>query len=201
MKGEMMKGNKLFGCGFLLVVALLLGAIPASASAKALVQFEEEEAPAKLNALAYTVFEIDQPMGCRARAEGNVGTDPASKVAVTATKLGSEGYEKCRTGSGATESGYIEETQWESSGQVKVKGTISLTLPAKASGVCVFVFKKFPEEAKLTFPGFTGFKGKTTGKLNKAASNKEKGECEKKLTTNFIINVEDEEEEAFEMST
>ncbi len=192
-----MRRFKMYGSGVLLLVALLLVAVPASASAKALLTFEEEGVPAPSGATAYTVLNIDQPFGCAARAEGKVVANPSAKVAVTATTLGAEGYERCGEEPKAFESGHVEETTFESSGKVKVKASIQLTF---AAGPCVYLFKKLPAEEALTFPGRSGFKGTTTGKLNKGLSSKVEGACEKKLTTGFIINVLDVEEEPFETS-
>lgn len=189
-----MKGNKLFGAGFLLVVALLLVAIPASASAKTLLQFDEEGVAAASGATAYTVLNIDEPAGCAAKAEGKVVTNPSKKVVVTATTLGAEGYERCSARSGASESGHIEETAWESSGTLKVKASIQLTFP---TGPCAYVFSKFKPE-KSTYPGQTGTRGEVTGKLNKKVSSKTKGACAKTMTTGYGISVLDEEEETFE---
>lgn len=200
-----MKRNKLFGGGLLLLAALLVAAIPASASAKTLVQLTEEPAvgevvPAPAGAVAHTVVTIDQLDGCGADAEGTVGTNPSSKVVVTATTVGAEGYEHCRAGSGVTESGHLESTTWESSGTVKIKGALKLTF-GTAPTACIYEFKKFKPEAKITFPTVTGLKGATTGKLNKTESNKTKGACEKSMTTEFKLNVLDNEAEPFGAET
>ena len=185
-----MKGNKLFGAGFLLIVALLLVAIPASASAKTLLQFNEESGPATSGAAADTVITVGQE--CTAEAKGTVVANPASKVVVKAPTAGSE---EC-TKAGVSESGHIEETTWETSGTLKVKGKIEITYSGP-SGPCVFAFTKFTVP-KLTYPSDTFVQGESTGKLNKKASNKTKNACEKKLTKKFILDVQDGEEEPFE---
>lgn len=185
-----MRRFKMYGGGALLLVALLLVAVPASASAKTLLQFNEEEVPAASGAVAFTTFNIGQE--CAAKAEGVVVKNPEKKIVVTAPALGSEGYERC-TKAGVSESGHVEESTWESSGKLKMKAAIQISYP----GPCVYEFTKYTVPT-ITLPGYTFVKGETTGKLNKEKSSKTKGACEKKLTKQFSLNVQDIEEESFE---
>jgi hypothetical protein len=185
----MMRGNKLFGSGLLLVFALLLAAIPASASAKAaLLQFNEESGPAKNGAPAVSTINIGQE--CAAKSEGTVVETPAKNVVVKAPTPKSTSCSKA----GVSDSGRVEETTWSSKGKLKIKAAVEIKY---ATGPCVYAFTKYTTP-QLTFPGYTFVKGETTGKLNKTASSKTKGACEKTLTKQYSLSILDQEEESFE---
>jgi hypothetical protein len=203
MKGrEMMKRHKLFGSGVLVVAALLLVAIPASASAKPMVlQFIEENSegelvPAPEGAVANIGINLNS---CTSLSSGTLGKNPEKTVAIKASELKST-----RCTEGASQTGYVEEASWSSKGKLKVKDDIKIAFPAPAghSGVCEYAFTKFKEYEPLRLSFTPIVKGSTTGKLEKEASNKEKVEkvpvCGKSLTKSFIINAIDAEEEPFE---
>jgi len=182
-----MKGRKSIGAAVLAVAALLLIAIPASASASSLLQLTEEGSPAPSGAAAVGVLVIiEDGKACTDKTEGALGTNPSKKVTVSFSTNKSR---SCSTE--WSETGMLEEETWESNGKVKIKASVEMSQP----GPCVYVFSKFkPSE---TEPGETAAGGETSGKLNKALSSPVKGVCEKKLTRRFIVSAEDEEEEWF----
>jgi len=180
-----MKGHKPFGSGVLVAVALLLVAIPASASAKTSLQFTEAGKPAPTGAKATVQLLVDN---CLAENSGTLGENPATKVVVkTPTPTFSGCLEEEWVGSGS-----VEEMTWESSGKLKIKAHITIEQP----GPCVYEFTKFNNDG-FAPPGSTYSQGETTGKLNKTASSRTKGLCAKKLTSEFLTAAKDEAEEFF----
>lgn len=181
-----MKGHKPFGGGVLLVVALLLAAIPASAAAKAsLLQFTEAGKPAAKGAAATLILSVGEE--CSSFAEGKLGEDPAKKVETTASALE---FTSCEEGFSQT--GYVEEETWESNGKLKIKADVEITGPGtKGPGPCVYTYTKFKAD-ELSIPGIVAGQGKADGKLNKTASSKTKGECAKKTELEFTTAVFDE---------
>lgn len=172
-----MRRFKMFGSGALLLVALLLVAIPASASAKsAELQFTEEGNPVASGTSAKLLIEIGE---CNAEAKGEIGEDPAKTVVVKATATSSG-----RCSHGLSESGNVEEESWSSKGKLKVKAAIEITNPV---GPCVYNFTKFKLASPVEIPGEPYVEGTTSGKLNKVASSKVKGACEKKMEANFTV--------------
>jgi hypothetical protein len=183
MKGEMMRTRKSIGGAVLVVVAMLLVAIPASASAKTVLEFTEEGNAAPKGAPAFAVLSVGQE--CNSTSTGTLGEDPAKKVVSTYTALAEA--PECEVGRSQT--GHVEEEAWEANLKLKVKAHVEISYP----GTCVYLYTKFTPEP-FEVPGFGALAiGTTTGKLNKEASNKTKGACEKKKTEQFFTYVKDAE--------
>ncbi len=187
-----MKRHKSFGSGVLIVVALLLAAIPASASAKSSLEFTEagntRQAPTGASAILVLNLGAGKAGGCSAYELGELGTDPEKKIVVKGS--GVNLLENCEEGT--SQSGHIEEETW-SDGKLKVKGKVEITHP----GPCVYEYTKFKLPAPFAVPGEAAVQGVAKGKLVKEASSKVKGVCEKKLETEFQLGAADEEFEAF----
>jgi hypothetical protein len=192
-EGEIMRGRKFFSGGVLLAAALLLVAIPASASAKTELQFTEGGSPAPQGAAASLFLSIGQE--CVSSTAGKLGVNPEKKVVVTGSTSTSA---NCTHETAESQSGNVEEEVWASNEKVKVKADVKITYP----GPCVYEYTKFkPEPLEIPRYGAIAI-GETQGKLiegKKAKKPGEAGACEKKVTKGFYVYTEDAEEELFQL--
>lgn len=194
-----MRGHKLFGSGVLLLgVALLLAAIPASASAtKAELQFELGGNPLAKGAEVYSYLDLNVGTGgCDWFEKSTLGTNPDATVVVTGTGVNDKTSTGC-THTTETQSGDVESEKWSSNGKLKVKAKLEITYP----GPCSYVYTKFsPTPAKVEVPGLAYAEGKSVGKLNKATSSKAKpSPCAKTKELPFELAVTTEALEVFEI--
>jgi hypothetical protein len=173
-----MKGTRLAGVA-LLALAMMLVVIPVSgASAAKHLLLSHEKVAAANGSAGDEGLQLGE---CGLFSIGTIVENDASKV-----KFAETSTEAAECPAGETISGKFNEAELKSSGKSALKGTIILT---KESPLCVYNFTKFKSfftvgtEAE---PGFLFMKGETTGKLNKEASNKEKGVCEKKITRTWF---------------
>jgi hypothetical protein len=189
-EGEMMRGRKFFGGGVLLAAALLLVAIPASASASSELAFTQEGNVAPKGETTRIIMSIEQE--CNSETKGTLGENPAKKVVLTGTSLGSV---ECETGRSQT--GHVEEEAWASNLKLKVKAKIDITYP----GPCVYEYTKFTPK-NFEVPGFGALAvGETQGKLigGKKATKKEPAGCATKVARQFFTYVKNAEEEEFQL--
>jgi hypothetical protein len=174
-----MKGSRFVGV-VVLALAMMLVVIPASGAlaAKHLV-LSSEGTPVANGSTGDETLQVGK---CSIVNVGTILENKASKV-----KLMETSTEEAECPAGETISGGFTEAELKSSGKSALKGTITIT---KAAGPCVYSFTKWKSTFKV--PGFVFMEGETAGKLNKEASSKTKGVCEKKLTEKWFSSASNE---------
>jgi hypothetical protein len=181
MREKDMKRMKLFGTGALAVCALSLAVLPVSSAsaAKDVLQLNEgetkaaNEAPASLDILIAT---------CISRNHGHLtGNDLATVTQVTTdTEDGSCSENHSITGS-------ITKASLSSKGKFSLTGSLTVTKEEnEEAGPCEYLFSKWKLTAKA--PGPVNIEANVTGKLVKAASNKD---CAKTETKTITVGLED----------
>jgi hypothetical protein len=190
-----MRRIKMYGGGVLLVGALLLAAIPASASAKTELQFEVGGSPLTKGAEVYSYLDLNVGAGgCDWFEKSTLGENPDKKVTITGTGVNDPEGTGC-THETEHQSGDVESETW-SNGKLKVIAKVEIIDP----GPCAYVYTKFsPTPAEVEVPGIAYVEGKSTGKLNKETSSKVKNACAKTKELPFALAAATEGFEVLEM--